>query len=114
MAGSHHAVEEASVDKGAEYNGLGFLADEHNQGSSHPVPASLAPCQGLYPSKKGLENKFSQGCLSLDCLKIDEPWICSSYSLVVCGRQDFKTIMQMNEYLLWTSFGTTHYPWNYK
>lgn len=28
MVGSHHAVEEASVDKGAEGNGLGFLADK--------------------------------------------------------------------------------------
>lgn len=28
MTGSHHAVEEASIDKGAEGNSLGFLADK--------------------------------------------------------------------------------------
>lgn len=70
MVGSHHAVEEASVDKGAEGNGLGFLADKSTiKVKLHPVPASLAPRQGLYPSKKGLESKFSQGCLSLGYLK---------------------------------------------
>ena len=28
MAGSHHAIEEASTDKGAGCNSLGFLADK--------------------------------------------------------------------------------------
>ena len=28
MAGSHQAVEEAAIEKGAEYNCLGFLADK--------------------------------------------------------------------------------------